>query len=341
MDKIPLQTGANIDTRTPESKEKDYMFNEIVASADAVNWFVKPEPELRLFPVLNQSISLSCVAQTIAKMAIIHIWLREQSILSFSATGIYTYRSNKPEGGMIGVESFDIWIDKGIPLEALVPSQMMTDQAMDAQIILPEEKEIAKYFAPSNHIGVNSGDIEAVASIIQRTKKPVMVWYYFNHDEWSQAVPKVLRDINLYAPTTSRHSVTAVDFTLLPDGRKALVIEDSSHFGGLTRRYVTEDFHKKRNFFARYAMNFMFEGISLPGTEKLTITLRQGMKHKEVVILQDFLKEDKLFPSNVDSTGFFGAITKKALQTFQASNNLIPDGIVGRNTRTVINKMMS
>ena len=340
MSNIPRQTGANLDTRSAERKALDYTFNEIVTSAEAVNWFAKPDEQIREFPVLDQSFSGSCVAQTIAKMAMVHLWLREQSFLPFSATGIYTHRSNKPQGGMIGVESFDIWREHGIPLEALVPSQQMGNQAMDAQKIDKRETEIAKYFGISNHIGVDTADIELVASIIQKTNKPVMLWYYFNHDEWSLTTPVVKRDISLYAGSTSRHSVTAVDFTLLSSGEKALVIEDSSHFGGYTRRFVTQDFHEKRNFFARYGMNFMYEEVLIP-RNKLSKTLRMGMRDSEVVILQDFLKSQKLFPTNTDSTGYFGAITKKAVQGFQKAKSLQADGIAGRNTRSIINKMMS
>lgn len=333
-----FQSGANIDTRPQAEKEKDFLFEEIVAMSDAVHWIEKKQNQLRSFPDIDQAHSGSCVAQTIAKMAMVHLWLNEQSILPFSATSIYTHRSNKPQGGMIGVEAFDIWRKHGITLEALVPSQKMGDQAMDAQKIEDDEKEIAQFFAIKNHIGLDTRDIETVASVIQRTKKPVMVWYYFNHDEWSLAVPEKKRDINLYAATTSRHSVTAVDFTLLPDGRKALVIEDSSHFGGHTRRFITEDFHRERNFFARYGMNFRYGIQPAPQIPAITKTLRFSDRGEQVVYLQRRLQVKGFFPINVDTTGYFGAITTRAVKDFQKVRGLVVDGIVGRNTRAELNE---
>lgn len=329
-------TGVRIDSRTESEKLKDYMFDEIVTSADAVHWMEKPQGELRTFPVQDQSNSGSCVAQTIKKMALIQNWLKEKSFLEFSATSIYTHRSNKPQGGMIGIESFEIWRNKGITLEALVPSNLMSNQAMDAMAIEPHEKQIGEVFKIGNHVGITEiGYLDLVASIIQRTGKGVMVWYYFNHDEWSKLVPTVNRKINLYAPTTSRHSVTAVDFALLPDGRKALLVEDSAHFGGLSRRWVTEDFHEQRNFFARYNMNFVYEiDDTTPPSDnpKIKKTLRFGMRNTDVVVLQDILKQKGFFPTNIASTGYFGAITKKSVAAFQKANGLVADGIVGKNT---------
>ena len=329
-------TGALLDTRTEEEVKKDFLFEEIVSSPAPVSWRGKTQEELRIFPVINQSSSSSCVAQTIRKMALIHNWLNEQSILDFSATSIYTHRANKPSGGMIGVDAFNIWRKRGIALEALVPSNNMTEQAMDSLKIEPHEEAIAEHFAISGFLQPPTRDIEAIASIIQHTKKPVMVWYYFTHAEYSKLVPEIQdTSLELRGGKTSRHSVTAVDFSVLEDGRKALLIEDSAHFGGLARRWITEDFHNERNFFAAYTMNFKYgEGDAwlpspVPSKPK---TVRFGDRGDDVVALQRRLQQLGVFPSNVTTTGYFGAITLRAVKEFQSQEGLVEDGIVGPKT---------
>ena len=101
-------SGAIIDIRPEEEKEKDYHFGEIVAAANPVNWVEKPQSAWRKFPIFNQDGSGSCVAQTLAKLLGILYWLKNQLYVHFSATHIYQRRSNKPYGGMAGVDAFNI-----------------------------------------------------------------------------------------------------------------------------------------------------------------------------------------------------------------------------------------
>jgi len=161
-----FQSGATLDTRPAEKKLKDYKFKEIVAAANPVNWVEKSESEWRKFPEQNQDGSGSCVEQTVRKLAGIQAFLKEKQYVEFSA-GFYQLRSNKPQSGMIGVEAFDIWMNSGIPLEVLVESDNMNDAQMDDIQIEQYEKDIAKVFAISGHVGIDNGDFETVASVIQ------------------------------------------------------------------------------------------------------------------------------------------------------------------------------
>ena len=61
-----------------------------------------------------------------------------------------------------------------------------------------------------------------------------------------------------------------------------------------------------------------------------------------MVALQDCLKYEGVFPSNADSTGLFGAITKKAVQDFQLKYAITTVGStgygrVGPKTRAQLN----
>lgn len=353
MSEFEFMNGAAIDTRLDSEKIKDFELAEVVSAPAAVVWREKEEKDWRTFPEQNQKGSGSCVAQTVKKLAGIQLFLKEGKYVDFSATSIYQERSNKPDGGMIGVESFEIWRKTGISLEALVPSQKMDDAQMDALKIENYEKEIGKIFRINNHVGLPVGDIETVASTIQQTKKGVMVWFFFTNAEWSPLVPVII-DPALTIAKGLRHSVTAVDY-LLYKGKKALLIEDSSHFGGRTRRVVTEDFFKKRNWFARYGTSFQFEsGDAWPTKPKHTflndLYFSEVVVHDaEVTALQDCLKYEGLFPADRDSTGYYGAITASAVLAFQkkyqvASTeelNKLQGRRVGAKTRAKLNELFS
>ena len=341
-------SGALIDTRPEEEKQKDYQFGEIVAATNPVNWVEKPQSEWRKFPIFNQDGSGSCVAQTLAKLLGVLYWLKNQLYVHFSATHIYQRRVNKPSGGMAGVDAFDI-ARKGVTLEELVPSQDMTDPQMDGAEIPEYKQDVGEVFKIGNYVSLPTKDIDTIASVIQTTGKGVMVWFYFMRDEWTDAPTIKYPDLNLSAGDTSRHSVTAVDFTLY-NGKKALIIEDSwGQFFGLNgQRIITEDFFRVRNWFAAYPINFAFEDQTQPEpqpspgpakprytfTRRLefipwdsannrpaNITLHESQK-ADVVALQNILKYEGRFPANVSSTGYYGSITAKAVYNFQVAHQV-------------------
>lgn len=339
-----FNSGANIDVRSEEEKLKDYKFEEIVASVNPVNWIEKPQSEWRKFPIFNQNGSGSCVAQTTAKLFGILYWLANKVYVHFSATHLYQQRSNKPQSGMAGVEAFEI-AKKGITLEALVPSQNMTDAEMDSIEIPEYKKKVGEIFKISNYVILPIKDIDTVASVIQTTGKGVMLWFYFNYGEWQQ-VPYVSdTNLDLNAPSTCRHSITGVDYTLY-NGTKSIISEDSwgpnAGVGG--QRIITEDFFKARNWFAAYPMNFKFETDQVPTTFTFSKDLKLGDRNIDVKNLQDVLKKEGCFPTNIDSTGYFGAITKTSVQKFQIKYNIAKlgeggFGLVGPKTRAKLNSL--
>lgn len=342
-------TGALPDTRPDSEREKDYQFKEIVASADPVNWVEKPQSAWRKFPIFNQNGSGSCVAQTMAKLLGIMYFLKNQLYVHFSATHIYQRRSNKPAGGMAAVDAFDI-ARKGVTLEELVPSQSMTDPQMDGISIPDYKQKVGEVFKIGNYVILPIQDIDTIASVIQKTNKGVMVWYFFEYAEWEN-VPSI-KNLNLTAlsGTAVRHSVTAVDFTLY-QGKKALIIEDSwgPNFGVGGQRVITEDFHKSRNLFAAYPITFQFEEQSTPTKPQYTFTkeLKFGQTNNDIKSLQDILKYEGLFPINTESTGYYGSITAKAILAWQKKHQVASDAeldqlagkVVGPKTIEKLNQL--
>ena len=194
-DEQKFQSGAVIDDRPEEVKLKDFKVEEIVGTFNAVVWGEKPQDQWRKFPIFNQNGSGSCVAQTEAKELGIMRWLKDKIYIHFSATDIYQRRSNKPFGGMAAVDARNI-VNKGVTLEVLAPSQDKTDSQMDNEIIEPYKREVGTVFAVPNYVELPIKDIDVVASMIQTTDKGVMVWFYFQYNEWTSN-PKVINEEEL------------------------------------------------------------------------------------------------------------------------------------------------
>jgi hypothetical protein len=314
-------SGALIDNRPQQEKDWDNKFGETVRTPSPVKWITKNKNEWRKFKKQDQDGSGSCVAQTIRKIAGVGYWLKKGVYIDFSATDIYQRRSNRPGQGMIGAEAF-VLASEGITLNELVPSDLMSDDAMDSEDIDRQENEVGDVFSIGDK--GNSGielpvrDIEAIASVIQETGKAVMVWFYFGRNgEWWREKPVIVSP-GLSFSSADKHSVAAVDFTLV-DGEKCLIIEDSAGpetgVDGGHQRIITESFYKVRNWFARYAMNFRFE-IGGDDRPKHTFTkylyqTKDIQYDDDVVSFQDILKYEGLFPVNLKSSGWFGSITAK------------------------------
>ena len=359
-----IEQGAIIDTRTENEKQKDFSAKETIASFAPINWVEKSPSMWRKFPIQNQDGSGSCVAQTKKKMNGINVWLKTGRYVTFSASHTYQRRTNKPASGMGGFDVFEIERKEGVTLEEFAPSELMNDSQMDLVKVEGPALEVAKIFLGANHVGFTPKSIDEVASTIQHTGKGVMVWFYFNYQEWTD-VPIILdTNLDLYAPSTCRHSVTAVDYCLY-NGKKALIIEDS--WGDFNQwkgqRVITEDFYKVRNWYARYSLGFKYEEgqpaptptpghkftmpmefIPLTPSGEISNQLLHKKQMAEVVFLQDLLKKEGCLTISIASTGYYGAITCKAVIAFQKKYGIdsssSPEGKhVGPKTLAQLNKV--
>lgn len=351
-------TGALIDTRPEEEKIKDYHFEEIVATANPVNWVEKPQSSWRKFPIYDQNGSGSCVAQTMAKLLGVFYWLKNGEYVHFSASHIYQRRINKPSAGMGGVDVFKI-AQQGVTLEELAKSQNMTDEQMTNMAIPDYKVKVGEIFKIGNYVMLPTGDIDTIASVIQTTGKGVMIWTYWKHEEWTEVPTIKYPGLSPSEPGIGRHSTAAVDFTLY-NGKKALIIDDSwgSSYGKAGQRVITEDFFKERCFFAAYPLTFAFEDQTQPSpapsptptptpvkpkytfTQKLVFipwdsvnnrpidNLLHENQKSDTIALQDILKYEGFVPTNISSSGYFGAITAKGLLLFQKKYKIDTDAVL-------------
>lgn len=311
-------TGAIPDDRPESVKLGDVHFEEIVASANPVSWPALDTSRLPSWPIFDQGSTSSCVAFTKALMSSILYELRIGVWIRFSARWIYSKRRNKPQGGMIGVDAFDIEAASGIVPEDMVPSERLTEAQISDYSSRPWEMEVGKALRMSDQrIILPKGDIEAAASVQQTTGKPIMVWFMWHYEEWVKNVPAILRPAPPY-----HHSTTFVpprakgesSFGIY-QGEKAIVIQDSWGIANGTlagKRIITERFYRERNTFAAYSMRFRFdEGVG-----------DRPVYDGSIVSVQKCLRYEGVFPTNVDFYENVGPTTKKSLAQFQQKHGL-------------------
>ena len=104
------------------------------------------------------------------------------------------------------------------------------------------------------------------------------------------------------------------------------------------------------------SLNFKFNDKSNQTTNKPKYTFTKTLKFSSIYIinedvkhLQDILKYEGLFPINIDSTGYYGSITAKAVLAFQLKYkvdsinelNALMGHIVGPKTIAMLNKLYS
>jgi len=120
----------------------------------------------------------------------------------------------------------------------------------------------------------------------------------------------------------SKASTTASIVATLKDGTKVTILSESNGWYNIkitngTQGYVKTSYIKKSTVTA--------ELVTAP-----TTTLKLGMSSNDVLKLQNRLKELKHF--NSTCTGYFGAITLDAVESFQKANSLKVDGVAGSAT---------
>lgn len=351
-------TGALEDPRLPEEKEADFTFNEIVASAAPVEWKEKEPKEWRVFLERDQDGSYSCVAQTLAHMIGILRYLKDGVFIVFSASYIYKRRVNNTSEGMIADDAWRIVRSDGATLDLLMPSQKLTEQQINSVKEEDYYDEVGKILGKvTNYVTYRPGqDFETIASTIQKTGKPVMVWFRFGPKEFfGRQIPKILNSGN----PPWHHSVLGVDTTLY-NGKKYLVIQDSSDpksgFSGKGIRLISEEFYRNRNSYGAYPIALANKGdeIEKPKysfTRPMVFVTNEGPIHAiqkaDVVALQNILKYEGLFPTNVESTGYYGALTAKNVLAFQKKYSVASDEeleslkgrVVGPSTLAKLNSL--
>lgn len=287
------------DPRTPEQKAKDFQHSEVAPSATVLKWN-RDESGAPVYSVRNQNGSGSCVGQGTGK------GLETITNIVQSAHPIYARRANRPSEGMYLQDAGDIVNKLGTTTEALDPSQNMTEIQMDAPVTVQTPYKGLSYFF------VDVQDIDAIATAIELYKH-CLITINGNYDEYANAVKPVMIP---NAILNCGHCICGTYYFTDKNGEKCILIDESWGTNNITRRVLTETYLKGRGTGAMYYLPPAPPPNDKPEYD-FKNELAYGETNNDIIELQNCLKYEGLFPSNIPSTGYYGNVTAKAVLAFQ------------------------
>lgn len=320
--KVPFYGITDSDFKAIKDAKNVYKFEEVVAKSSVPNFKgVNGDGSVRKFPYQYQNGSYSCVAFTCAKIATILYYLLKGAVIKFSPGFFYTQRNNKPAGGMNIDDIIKIASTKGCLVGDLMPSEGKSEEYMNSLKVEQYQLDSADAFKLPDAWVELPLNFDIISSTVEITKKPIMIWFAFGPAElFRTCFPKILNN-----DISRRHSMTLVDTNLKKNGQ-CLVIEDSADSEEYYQKFIDRNFFKKC-ILARYPINFKF---AIAECQKPIYT-------GSIASLQDILRYEGFFPKNIESTGFFGDLTKKALIEFQKSHSISPAiGVLGNITKAYL-----
>lgn len=296
------------DPRSQEEKDKDYQHKETAPMAVLLKW----DRDITGWPKWSerdQDGSGSCVAQSGAKALEI---LRKGEIIS--AHPIYARRTNFPDPGMWLQDAGNIIKKLGTTTEALDPSQKMNEGEMNKSVAVPTPINGYLYSFP------NYKDIDQIAQAIEIFGECWISIYAAGLEYNNAFKPVAIPNAELNIP----HCICATYYFTDENGEKCLGIDES--WQSTKRRVFTETYWKIRGTGAMYSIPPAIDPI-VPKKPKyrFSVPLLYGQTSYGIKMLQDILKYESLFPLNIESTGYYGAITAKGVIAWQRKHQVAPE----------------
>ena len=350
--------GAIPDTRPEEQKALDWTHIEVLGgtTTPGITWTKKTT--WTTLDKRNQITSSSCGAQSSAKGLTYF-----NDALIMSASPIYRARINYPSGGMALQDIGRILVNKRTTTESICPSEMMTEEQMNA-VTIPSTLPYgisAYYILPS----ASALNMDLLAQALELGNS-LVIGIGSNDAEYS-SVP-----VNNGQGVTFNHFVCTVpdNYLVWTTGEKALVIDDScapeSTLNQSGQRIFTESFLRTRSWGImglipaiegvqtkpKYTFNDdLTLGFSTLDSQGNPIIINPNMMNNpDVKALQDILKYEQCMPLDIPSTGNYGPLTKAAVSRYQVKYTTeilapegltLPTGEVHQFTRDQLNKTYS
>ncbi len=316
-------TGLIPDPRSPEEKSLDFLHEEVAAAPVPV--YKMGKSNLNDYPIEDQNQTYSCVAHgsTLAMT---------KGNPRLSKMFFYRKRQNYPDPGMWLQGAGDIAKKSGSCLYNTLPNASNEYDANSIQLT-PNEVIEASGHKVQDYIQIQNLDIDTIASVVTQGT-PVAILIYASYRDWSKEYPTMYDPTKLLGAPL-RHCVCAVD-AFIENGVKYLKIQDSAHFGGISSRYLSEQFIAKRCYGAMYFVTLTTQPVPKPD-HKFLVDMRLGDNSNEVAFLQKRLMYEGFFPSTQTATGLFGGITLKAVKSYQSAHGLPSTGFCGVLTRSLLN----
>lgn len=315
---VPPYNGVQPDTRPESEKAKDWLSIEVASTAETKPIFRTVQDfQWKKYTVRNQDGSGSCVANTIAKMLEVKRYLSKGDSVKFSHAPIYIKRINRPSSGMVGTDALDLAIKFSSCKESEMPSENMSDKQLDSLSLPANFEDLNNLVNPKNRVLLPM-DFDYVAAMVEK-EGCAMIWVNTDYASWCKDIPTAGGKKGSVV-----HSICAVDAITL-NGVQYIVIEDSwGKFGKYDgQRLITREFFNDAVWFGGLLLDFTYNVVTFP-FENFNVPMTYGETNNEVKRLQDYLKSKGLMPSNIQSTGYYGNITAKAVYAFQIRYNVAP-----------------
>jgi hypothetical protein len=334
-----IYSGALYDNRDVKEKEKDFSIKELGASSvQEIPYLSRAKALKQIKEIRNQATTSSCGAHA-GELAASH--LNDGKI--FSRAKLYRFRQNYSDQGMYIYDIGKIMRDVGL--------------ADNDNITASEEvyNAIKKEITAIAHIGGYTVDdtptFEELAYTSNVLKLPqVILLYAKDGKEYGKECP--IADESFSNPQTARirHFVC-----IPPNGafinkkKKYLIIQDSAGFGGLFVRQFSEEWVSKRVLSSMAVMGELKKESDRITRYVFKQDLKVGDKNEEVAELQLTLQELGFFPQ-IQCTGYYGGITRKAVEDFQKKYEKsilwsiglkLPTGYFGKSTRKKLNEIIA
>ena len=340
--KPKIFTGALIDSRLDEEKEKDFEHEELFA-AGAIVWKEKAFNEVKRYTPRNQSMSLSCVANGGAITLEAAELLETGKVVVFSHKDIYIRRANKPWGGM-GMDDLMRILREGAAYESQVPSNGLTETPINQQYPITNEITQARArHAQKASVTIKTKSMDSVAQALEMGIPVVSFWFfsaYNDYQEYWNSRPQVIDPtLPLYDPKDDNrvlhHQSIIVDYGTM-NGVKGFFVQDSAGVGtGAGEhgdlRFIDANFFVVRNYALAYGVdkaNLDFDQPEKPHY-RFTRSLKVGMDGDDVKELQRVLVYEGCMILKDLTTHFRGATLKgvKNLQEKYKDQILTPVGL--------------
>lgn len=347
----PSSTGILLDMRTPAGKEFDVKDTEIYGTIPTPPYLTSLKAAsnyVNRFPLDDQYQTSSCVAHRCTLCMGIKSYLKNGTFIKSSDAFIYRLRANYPAPGMVPVDADNITENSGSCIYADLPTPE-AEADLDAVVITPLLKKIAL----NNRIDIwvsitNYNQIDPIAFATNVLRLPVSFLFFSTIDEWSKLEPTIDNNDLTLAQATVRHNVTILPNSAYidpVDNVKKVIIQDSTPFGGIYFRHVTEAFIKARCYGAEYPSDTSFKISSRPAVGQFEKDMQFGNSSSDVLALQTFLQYLGYMPNVVNGfpfspTTYYGGMTMRAVEFFQSENGIPHTGYCGPETRAALNAMI-
>ncbi len=313
--------------------ERDYQWSLLGASAIPFSWDLGYSVNIP-FSLKDQGPSGSCGGQAVAYYGEVLEAMTTKTTEERSAKFIYAQASlGLPGGGSYLRDNFNIAVKQGWATESVLPSYEDGKPPTEAFMSSKEDitdyaRQVATQSKALSYASVDNTSIDAVAQAIANNHGAVILVRGENNGTWLSPYPACTTGMGEWG-----HFLYACGAKLI-GGKKYIKVKNSwGQVGENGFQYISEDFFTKGYIYEVRTMVF----ADKPTKFIFNKNLYPGMRNADVLHLQHRLVDEGF--ATFTPTGFFGAMTTKAVMGYQKAKGIAPvSGLVFNLTRAELNK---